>query len=369
MSKPIRILQVVTYMGFGGLESLLMSYYRNIDRTKIQFDFLVHRDFKADYDDEILSLGGKIHRLPLLNPFSPSYYKALNNFFKEHKEYKVVHVHQDCLSSIILKSAEKNGVPVRIAHSHNSNQDMNIKYIIKKYYMRSIPKYATDLFACSKVAGDWMFRGAPYLLLNNAINTRKFTYNKTIRDEVRAELNISKDTFVIGHIGRFYDQKNHTFLIDIFSSLKAKHPNSKLISVGIGPLEDPIKKKAESLGLKDDILFLGNRSDVNRLLQAFDVFLFPSLFEGLPVVMVEAQSSGCRCFMSDTVSKETALDEENVFFIPLSESSDYWADFILSNKDYERKDTYEIIAEKKYDVGSNAKWLEEYYISKHNQHS
>lgn len=128
MNEPIRVLHVVTYMGRGGLETMLMNYYRHIDRDKIQFDFLVHRDFEADYDSEILSLGGKIYHLPRLNPFSLNYRKQLDLFFKQHKEYKIVHVHQDCLSSIILKYAKKNNIPVIIAHSHNANQDKNLKY-------------------------------------------------------------------------------------------------------------------------------------------------------------------------------------------------------------------------------------------------
>lgn len=369
LSEPIRVLQVVTDMRRGGLESMLMTYYRNIDRTKVQFDFLVHRDAKADYDDEILSLDGKIYHLPVLNPFSPSYYKAFNKFLAEHKEYNIIHVHQDCLSSIALKIAKKNGVPVRIGHSHTSSQNKNLRYIIKKFYMRSIPKYATDLFACGKLAGDWMFKGAPFQIINNAINAKKFTYSEKVRAEVRAELNIDDGTFVLGTVGRFSEEKNHSFLIDVFNSVKKKNSNSKLIMIGCGLLLDDIKKKAETMGLRDDVLFLGTRSDVNRIMQAFDCFVLPSLFEGLSVVAVEAQASGCRCFFSDTVSPETALDKDNVFFIPLSQSADYWADYILANKNYQRCNTFDIIKECNYDIKSNAKWLEEYYISNHNKYS
>ena len=174
MEKPMRVLQVVTHMERGGLETMLMNYYRNIDRSQVQFDFLVHRQNRAAYDDEIEALGGKIYRLPVLVPWSSAYRKALNGFFVNHPEYKIVHVHQDCLSSVILKAAKKNGVPVRIGHSHNSNQDKNLKYLIKLYYRRLIPKYATNLFACGKDAGNWMFGGAPYHILNNAINAASY---------------------------------------------------------------------------------------------------------------------------------------------------------------------------------------------------
>ena len=185
--SPIRVLQVVTHMDRGGLESMLMNYYRHIDREKIQFDFLVHRQERAAFDDEIETLGGRIYRLPRLVPWSKSYLSALNRFFDEHTEYKVVHVHQDCLSSVILKAAKQHDVPVRIAHSHSANQDKNLKYLIKLWYKRSIPEYATNLFACGKDAGDWMFGGASYQIINNAIDVAAYTYDPTKRQEMRRQ--------------------------------------------------------------------------------------------------------------------------------------------------------------------------------------
>ena len=183
--QPIRVLHVVTYMGRGGLETMIMNYYRYIDRSKIQFDFLVHRQFRADYDDEIESLGGRIYRLPQLIPWSYSYKKALNQFFADHPDYKIVHVHQDCLSSVILRAAKKHGIPVRISHSHTSNQDKNLKYLLKLWYKRRIPQYATALLACGKDAGDWMFGGASYQIINNAIDTTAYTYDTNKRVELR----------------------------------------------------------------------------------------------------------------------------------------------------------------------------------------
>ena len=168
MGEPIRVLHVVTYMGRGGLETMIMNYYRNIDRSKVQFDFLTHRDEIWDYDDDIERLGGKIYHLPRLNPFSPKYLNALDNFFEEHNEYKIVHCHQDCLSGIVLKHAKKNGVPFTIAHSHSSNQNKNLKYVIKLIAKKSIPKYADYLLACGKDAGEWMFNTSDFTILNNA---------------------------------------------------------------------------------------------------------------------------------------------------------------------------------------------------------
>ena len=199
----IRVLHVVTHMNRGGLETMIMNYYRNIDKKKIQFDFLVHRMERAAYDEEIETLGGYIHRLPVLNPFSLKYRKKLNNFFKEHPEYQIVHVHQDCLSSIILKAAKKNGVRVRIAHNHNANQDKNIKYFIKIFYMQFIPHYATALMACGQAAGDWMFQGKNYTILNNAINCEEYAFNAKKRKDLREQLNIIKDELIIGHKGNY----------------------------------------------------------------------------------------------------------------------------------------------------------------------
>lgn len=359
----IRVLQVVTYMGRGGLETMLMNYYRNIDRNKVQFDFLVHRDFEADYDKEILALGGKIHHISRLIPWSKGYKNELCRFFKEHSEYKIVHVHQDCLSSVALQCAEECGVPVRIAHSHNSNQDKNLKYPIKRHYMKKIPDYATDLFACGKEAGKWMFGNHEFRVLPNAIDTSRYIFTESIRNEVRKELSIA-DEFVIGHIGRFNPQKNHDFLIDIFSQIKKQKSNAKLLLVGDGDEISNIKNKVQKLQLNNSVIFTGVRTDVNRLLQAMDVFVFPSLYEGFPVTMVEAQASGIPCIISDKVPDECIITEGLVDVKSLSDSSEKWAECILSKKEVKRRNVSDDIIKSGFDIKSAAKWLEEFYIGK-----
>ncbi len=198
----IRVLHVVTYMGRGGLETMLMNYYRNIDRDKVQFDFLVHREDEADYDEEILALGGKIHHIGRLIPWSSFYKNELKAFFKSHPEYQIVHVHQDCLSSVALKCAKECGIPVRIAHSHSASQNKDIKYPIKLFYMRSIPKYATNLIACGESAGNWMFRGAKFTILNNAIQAKQYIFNEAVRKEVRKEFDL-QESFTIGLVASF----------------------------------------------------------------------------------------------------------------------------------------------------------------------
>lgn len=357
----VRILQVVTYMGRGGLETMLMNYYRNIDRNKIQFDFLTHRDFRADYDDEIESLGGKIYHLPLLNPLSREYKKKLNQFFDTHPEYRVVHVHQDCMSSVILKAAAQHKVPVRIAHSHNASQDRNLKYPIKLFYRRFIPQYATDLMACGEDAGKWMFRGAKYQVLNNAINAREYAFDAVKRVVQRAMLGVGDDELLIGHVGRFSPTKNHAFLIDIFQVIQDKIP-AKLLLVGDGVLRKDIEKKVKQLNLTDKVIFTGVRSDVPDLMQAMDVFIFPSNYEGLPVTMIEAQAAGLPCLISDNVPiecKKTDLIQQ----ISLSAPTSVWAGEVLRAVQKERKNTYEAINKAGFDIVENAGRLQQFYIS------
>ena len=358
---PIRVLQVVTHMDRGGLESMLMNYYRHVDRNKVQFDFLEHRQERAAFDDEIEALGGKIYRLPRLVPWSKSYLTALNQFFDDHSEYKIVHVHQDCLSAIILKAAKNHGIPVRIAHSHSANQDKNLKYPVKLWYKRYIPKYATNLFACGREAGDWMFGGAPYQVLNNAIDAAAYTYNPEKRAKVRKQL-VLTDELVVGHVGRFSQPKNHPFLLKIFAALLKKEPNAVLLLVGGGDDMPKIQAKAQELGIAERVRFLGVRSDVADLMQAMNVFVFPSLYEGLPVTMVEAQASGLPCLISDKVPLECILIKELVEAIPLSESPNIWAKKILAKRGTQRTNRRAEIAAHGFDITTEAVKLQEFYL-------
>lgn len=363
INEPVRVLHVVTTMNRGGLETMLMNYYRHIDRQEVQFDFLEHRDTKSDYDQEILSLGGKIYRLPKLNPFSISYHRKLNTFFHEHQEYRIVHVHQDCLSSIVLKAAYQNHVPVRIAHSHNASQDKNLKYIFKRYYMKKIPKYATHLFACSKEAGDWMFLGKHYQIVRNAIDTKKFLFDERQRVYVRKKLGIPDFELVVGHVGRFNFSKNHDFLIDTFYEIQKINKNSVLLLVGVGDLEQSIKEKVDKKGLSQKVMFLGKRSDVNDLMQAMDIFIFPSNYEGLPVTLVEAQAAGLPIIKSDHVSNQCKITPY-IYTLSLNSSPHDWANKAIQIVNHSsRSNTLKYLIESHYDIYSNAVWLKDFYLS------
>lgn len=350
-------------MNRGGLETMLMNYYRHMNRSRVQFDFLTHRQERADYDDEIESLGGKIYRLPRLVPWSNNYKRTLDAFFKAHPEYRIVHVHQDCLSSVILKAAQQNGVPVRIAHSHSSSQDKNLKYPIKLLCKRSIPRFSTELFACGQDAGSWMFSGEPFQIIRNAIDAAAYRFDAQRASQVRQSLGIRQDTLVIGHVGRFSYPKNHRFLIEIFAGLHAKCPNSFLLLVGEGELQPEIKEKVKALGLEQTVGFAGLRRDVPDLLQAMDVFVFPSLYEGLPVTLVEAQASGLPCVISDRIPVDCDLTKL-VTRVSVEKSPDFWAAQIIAAKDVLRKDTCAEIIAAGFDIAENAKWLEDFYIQR-----
>ena len=360
-SEPIRVLHVVTQMTRGGIETMLMNYDRAIDHSKVQFDFLEHRDAVTDYDEEILKLGGRIYRLPRLNPFSPNYLQALDSFFREHQEYRIVHSHLDCMAGIPLQYAKRNGVPVRIAHAHNTNEKKNLKYPLKLFYKRMIPGNATQLFACGKEAGRWMFGDRQFTVLNNAIDAQTYVFNASVREEVRKELQLAPDTLLVGHIGRFSPQKNHSFLIDIFDAVLKKNENSKLLLVGKGTLENEIRQKCARLGIEDKVIFAGERSDVNRLLQAMDVFVFPSLWEGLSLVSIEAQAAGLPSVFSETISPECIITNGLVDRVSLQKSANEWAETILNRVVHERTNTIEQVRCAGFDVRQNAKILQMIY--------
>lgn len=356
--EPIRVLHVVTHMNRGGLESMLMNYYRHIDKKRIQFDFLTHRPYDGDFGDEIKSLGGEIYHLPKLNPFSKKYMEELKCFFSSHT-YEIVHSHLDCMSAYPLCAAKQSGVKVRIAHAHSKSQDKDAKYIIKLIEKKKIPRYATHLFACGKEAGEWMFSGQTYQIMNNAIEVKKYKYNDERRVYIRHQFGIT-DEFVVGHVGRFNYPKNHTFLIDIFKKIHDVDKTSKLLLVGGGEKAEDIKKKVKDLGLEHSVIFAGICSNVNELIQAMDVFVFPSIYEGLPVTMVEAQAAGLPCVMSGNVPKETVLTDL-VDVMSLSESAEEWAKKILTYKGFKREDYSEKIKKMHFDIESNAKWLMDVY--------
>ena len=297
---------------------------------------------------------------------SLQYRKELQHFFNEHREYNIVHCHLDCMSSIPLYYAKKSKIKIRIAHSHSTNQDKNIKYVFKLFYKKRISSVATDLFACGNEAGNWMFGRKKFKILNNAINTKNFIYDERKSRMYKQKLNL-EDKFVIGHVGRFNKPKNHEFIIDIFNELHKLNSDSRLVLVGTGELEEKIKEKVNRYSLNDFVIFYGLCDKVHEILQSFDVFLFPSLYEGLPVTMVEAQASGLKCFISNKVPDQCILSD-NVEILSLNDDPKRWANEINKySLGYERKNMLRNIENHNFDIKENAKWLEEFYLDECNK--
>ena len=370
IEEPIRVASVIgRYIG-GGVEAVTINYYRNIDKNKVQLDFICDEDSTNIPYEEIEGMGGKVIIIPSYSKLF-KYHKALKRVLKEGN-YKIIHSNINTLSVFSLFAAKCAGVPVRIAHSHSTTNKKEKKKNLMKQILRPFSKvFATDYMCCSELAGRWLFGNKEYdkgnvYLLNNAIDLDKFKYNESLRKKKRKELGIKDDTLVIGHIGRFVAQKNHDFLIDIFNEIHKKNNNSILLLAGQGPLMEDIKNKVKELNLEDSVKFLGQRNDANELYQAFDVFLLPSLYEGLPVVGVEAQAAGLLCYLSDDMTKETKVLDITKF-MSLNNTPEEWANNILDDvKKYKRIDTSKEMTAKNFNIKEEAKKLEEYYLNLYN---
>lgn len=340
---------------------MLMNYYRNIDRELVQFDFLTHRYSKGAYDDEILRLGGRIYNLPRLNPFDIKYHRELDLFFSKNN-YDIVHSHLDTMSAFPLKYAKKYGVPIRIAHSHTTNIDKNMKYFIKLLCKKLIPKFATDFFSCSQQAGKWMFKNNKFVVINNGIQVENYQYSPDVSISLRKELGI-EGKYVIGHVGRLSKPKNHTFLIDFFYEFNRIMDSSILLLVGTGELDEIIKKKVEKLGLSQKVIFLGLRDDVHHLLSAMDLFVFPSLYEGLGVALIEAQANGIPCLISKQIPEEVII-APNVITKKLEDGPKEWASLLNETIDsLARISSQPEVIRSGFDIKANAIWLEGYYLN------
>lgn len=358
----IRVLQVVNDMNRAGLETMLMNYYRHIDRTQIQFDFLTHRPYKGDYDDEILSLGGQIYHAPRLYPQNlPTYFRYMKAFFQEHPEYKIIHSHIDAMSYLPLLAAKRAGVPVRIAHSHSTSIDKDFKILLKQIYRKLLPSTANYYFACGDAAGKFLFGNRPFTKIPNAIDAMHFKFDAALRKEKRQELGIDKK-LVIGHVGRFSYPKNHAFLIDTFHEIAKKEDSAVLVLVGTGENEEAIRKQVERYDLVEKIYFLGSRADVNELYQAMDIFVMPSRFEGVPMVGVEAQFAGLPCIFSDKVPSEIMF-HDNCKFLSLESSPSVWAMAILDAAKHGRYSGPVTPGDEWYDIWSAHTELEKQYIT------
>ena len=364
---PFRVLQIFATLNRGGAETMIMNIYRNIDRTKIQFDFIVNEDTtEFSYENEILSLGGRIFRVPkykILNFFS--YYRAWNILIKNHPEWILLHGHHTTPAHIYLKVAKRFN-RLTIIHSHTSGWEKNLKSQLK-FLLRKNLKYKADfLFSCSQSASNWMFGedNVNVKIINNAIDNNRYIFSMHTREIKRKEFNID-NKFLIGHIGNFTSVKNYPFILEVFNSILKINCNSVLMLIGNNQINPEIKKRVKKMGLEKCVIFTGVRSDIPDLLQAMDIMIFPSKFEGLPVSLIEAQASGLKVIASDTITEEVAITNL-VEFVSLDQTTAYWAERLLRySNGYDRKDTSLKITQAGYNVKKNIIWLQDFYMKEY----
>lgn len=365
--EPIRILNLFTIMNRGGAETMVMNYYRKLDRSKVQFDFMVHRQERGAYDDEIEALGGRIYRMPAIRPWaSKTYRNRVRQFYLEHPEYKIIHSHMSELGYYNFIEAKRAGIPVRICHAHNRPLAFNAKMLLRYYYKTMMMRYITHMFTCGLESAEWLFGGKnreKFIQLNNAIDANKYSYNREIRAKIREELDLN-GKFVVGHVGRFAPQKNHSFILNIFACLHSAHPETVLLLVGQDQcgLGSMIHEKVERLGLTECVKFLGVRNDVAELLQAMDVFLFPSTHEGLSVASIEVQAAGLPIFISDTIPRE-CIKTDLVQVEKLTIPPEVWARRIWEARTIQRTNRYDEIKACGFDIGENAEKLQQFYLN------
>lgn len=313
MAEPIRVLQVIGIANGGGVESVILNYYEHIDRTKVQFDFIVHNDSPVDISPRVEPLGGKVYKVAPYYKNPVAFVWDIYKIIKKH-HYYIVHSNMNTLSAFPLFAAWIAGVPVRILHNHSTTSTLEIKRNILKLILRPLAKLlANRYFACSRLAADWMYGKkmvdkGKVTIIPNAIDLDKFAFNPEKRKALRKELSL-EGKFVIGHVGRFAFVKNHGFLIDVFAEVAKENPEVRLLLIGDGPLKEQIQQKVKNLGLLEKVQFLGIRNDVADLYNAMDLFLLPSHYEGLPVVGVEAQANGLPMIVSDRVTKEMKVTD------------------------------------------------------------
>lgn len=357
--EPIRIAQVMGYMNGAGVEQVVMNYYRAIDRSKIQFDFIVCEKSKYVPKAEIESMGGRVFMVPQYHDVM-AYQKALTTLFKEH-QWRIVHSHINALSVFPLHAAYKAGVPVRIAHSHSTSGKGELaKNAVKALLKTQANRYPTNRLACSRYAGEWLFgKGAQFDVLYNAIDLQQFFFSAEARAQARADLGLVGDQFVVGHVGRFMAQKNHEFLLRAFEQLVALRPDSTLVLAGDGELRPLAERWVAERGLSEHVKFLGQRDDAARLYQAFDAFALPSLYEGLGLVGVEAQASGLPCLLSSAITREVDMTGE-VRFLDIDDPA-VWAQELAK---LEPKSNRSVNSEDftNYDINKAASFLSDYYI-------
>jgi len=369
MTQPLRVLHVIERMDRGGAEALLMNLYRAIDRDVIQFDFMVHTTEKAQYDDEIRALGGRIFRVNRFYGYNPySYRRAWNKFFTEHLEHGMVHGHIASSAPIYLGVAQKFG-RTTIAHAHSDTNGPGLLGFALGVVNRFTPRVTDYFFACSAQAARHRFGASVtdqpnYYFVPNGIDTAEYAYSPRARERVREEFELG-GTPVVGHVGRFDPQKNHMFLIDVWRRILDNIPDARFLLVGDGPLRGKVENKIAEAGLNDRVILTGVRTDVPDLLSAMDVFCFPSIHEGLGIVVLEAQASGLPSVITDTIPPEVDVTDQ-VTRLALNQGTQVWADMVanlLASPAVRDAVSAKQVADAGFDVNQVASWLTDFYLT------
>ena len=365
MAEPIRILHVLGTTNLGGAESRIMDLYRHIDRNRVQFDFVVHTDKEGFFDKEIKELGGRIFRVPRFRIYNYfSYRRAFREFFREHHEFRMVQGHMTSSAAIYLPIAKKAGISTTIAHARSAGVDKGIKGRLTGWMRRNLWRKADYLFTCSKKAGISVFgekavEQGKTIFIPNAIDCSAFTCDEKKRREMRESLGLT-EKYVIGHVGRFHYAKNHEYLLQVFAKLCQKRDDYVLILLGEGGGMEGCRALAGELGIEDKVFFLGNHSNVYDYYQAMDYFVYPSRYEGLPGTVVEAQSAGLKCLMSDTICEEVAVTDL-VHTMSIAEDPEKWAAYIETTRDYERRSHVSEMTKAGFDVKGQAMLMTDFY--------
>lgn len=371
-----KILYFIDDLSMGGIQKLALDWVSKFDKDKISVDFLLLDEGKSyELENVFKKMNCKIYKLEnIWIRKSWDYLKyniACNNFFKNHHDYDIIELHSSSKNYVILKFAKKYGIKTRISHSHNIGfQTKNkIKILVGNIFKKKLIKYSTDFLACSVDAGKWLFgpeiiNSDRFEVIYNSIDFDKFKYNRNTRNKIRKKLNISNDEFIIGHIGRFNEQKNHQFLINLFEKIHNIKPNSKLLLLGEGNLKTSIENLVKEKKLEKSVIFAGIKTNANEYLQAMDNFVFPSLYEGLGIVLIEAQAAGLKIFTSKNVVPIEARISNNFYYIKLNTANyDEWVEKIL-NEDYNYNRNEVKIDKKNYDINTTVNKLERYYLSR-----
>lgn len=365
MSEPIRILHMIGSLNIGGSQSMIINLHKAIDKSKVQFDYIIDHPDQLHYAPIIKELGGNIYTLPTFKGYN---FREIRNawrcFFINHPEFKILHSHVRSYASLYLPIAKKFGLKT-IIHSHSTSNGNGLASVVKRIMQYPLRYQADHFFACSKEAGEWLFGkkvvdSEKFHILQNAIDVEKYCFNQNTRDEYREKLGLGgKRTFI--HVGRFHPAKNHSFLLNLFSEIHKKDSNTILLLVGDGELRPAIEKQIADLNMLDSVILLGNRNDVSNLLQTADCFLFPSVWEGLGMVAVEAQAAGLSCVCSMGIPKSVAIVPNQCQFIPTT-NIQKWVDIVENTQSF-LMDTSKFIKNAGYDIKTTAEQLTSFYLN------